>query len=599
MNSLWISSLVISITSALLATLIQQWTRRYVRLTEPHGFAHKRARIRLHLFDGVSNLHFLLATDAVPTLLHLSVFLFFAGLLTLLWHINHTVFNAVVGWVVLCAVVYLCITFLPFYRPDSPHYAPISSLAWQLYTDVLHPLFRRLSPVTGILNMDTRPAERLLSRVEEKAAEIVWKESPKLDAKILDSLLANLGDDAAQEKFLKAIPGFYDSQVVHVQDVNNRLTSTFFTNFRHTINQFVVQTLTSESVSESVRSCRLLSCLKATQSVLGERAGKSITDKLIRSGSWDEMPPSSGVVHILRRWRNSTDPSKALIGRCIIARIIAGVEKHDDAWMALARSQLGVTEEVFKVYLEHGDSVLLANLIETTRLFIKQGLQFQGILHSIADFDVTGTLPELQHEFCALWNEMVEKSKQCGNCWFILDEICHVHAALHPTVPTTVAAPPTSTTANNDSLFLGPAYALCTDRQSHPPHHPPSVAVATSPPSSHLGVPHLSPPLQRDEISTNPHSASDTTSFPEPLTPLRAFPVEIRTHVPPALGHSYSNSYSTTTSYALPTPRDASFSDPGILVVGGERDVQYNPHQSDPAARDITIGTSPSGKGGV
>ena len=551
--------------------------------------------------NDVSNLNFVLATDAVPAMLHLSVFLFFAGLLILLRHISHTVFNAVAGWVTLCVVIYAYITFLPLFRSQTPHYSPISSLTWQFYADILYPLFNFLSPLKvkrWIRKLGFhRPAARLSKRVEEKVEKIVLDKSPKLDASILESLLFTLGEDGAREKFLEAIPGFYDSPLVHAHDVKKNLSPTFFTNFRRTVNQFVDQTLTSDSVSEVVRSRHLLTCLKATETVLGPRAGMSITDKIIRSGNWNEMPPSPEVGHILRRWCNSTDSSIALIGNCIIARVIASVEKRDDTWMALARSQLGVTEEVFKVYLEHGDSVLLANLIETTRLFIKQGLQFQGALHSIAGFNVIGTLPELQHDFCALWNELVEKSKQCGNCWFILDEICHVHAALHPTVPTTAAA--------NDNLLLGPSYALCTDRQSHPPHHPPSVsrqgvAVATSPPSSHLGAPRLSLPLQRDEISTHPHSASDTTSFPGPLTPLRALPVKIRTHVPPALGHSYSNSYSTTTPCTLPTPRDVSFSDPGIFVVGGERDVQYNPHQSDPAARDISIGTSPpSGKGVV
>jgi Family of unknown function (DUF6535) len=121
-NSLWFSSLAISLTSALLATLLQQWTRRYIKVTQPLGSPHKRARICQFFFSRVDNLNFLLAADAVPTLLHLSVFLFFAGLLILLRNINDTVFNSVVVWVILCVGVYGYITFLPIFQSANPYY---------------------------------------------------------------------------------------------------------------------------------------------------------------------------------------------------------------------------------------------------------------------------------------------------------------------------------------------------------------------------------------------------------------------------------------------------------------------------------------------
>jgi hypothetical protein len=199
-NSLWISSLAISITSALLATLIQQWTRRYVRLTRPLGCAHKRARIRQYIVNDVGSVNFILATDAVPALLHLSVFLFFTGLLILLRHINHTVFNSVAGWVVLCGAIYAYITLLPIFRPQSPHYAPISPLL---------EIFSPLAVKRWIRNMGIRrPAPRLSKRMEGKTEEIVLDKSPKLDANVLESLLVTLGEDAAREKFFDAIPGF-------------------------------------------------------------------------------------------------------------------------------------------------------------------------------------------------------------------------------------------------------------------------------------------------------------------------------------------------------------------------------------------------------
>jgi hypothetical protein len=52
-NALWFMSLVISLTCALLATLLQQWARRYLKITQPRYSPHKRARIRAFFAEGV------------------------------------------------------------------------------------------------------------------------------------------------------------------------------------------------------------------------------------------------------------------------------------------------------------------------------------------------------------------------------------------------------------------------------------------------------------------------------------------------------------------------------------------------------------------
>ncbi|KAI0260884.1 hypothetical protein BC834DRAFT_791982, partial [Gloeopeniophorella convolvens] len=83
-NILWFLSLVISLTCALLATLLQQWARRYLRLTRSPVTLHKRARIRSFFKEGVDKLYLPVVVEALPGLLHISVFLFFAGLVVFL-----------------------------------------------------------------------------------------------------------------------------------------------------------------------------------------------------------------------------------------------------------------------------------------------------------------------------------------------------------------------------------------------------------------------------------------------------------------------------------------------------------------------------------
>ncbi|KAF8267418.1 hypothetical protein EI94DRAFT_1504610, partial [Lactarius quietus] len=125
-NALWFLSLAISLTCALLATLLQQWARRYIKITQPQYNPHKRARIHAFFAEGVDNLRLPATVEALPALLHLSLFLFFAGFLIFLFNLNHTVFGIVAWWIVLCTSVYACITLMPIFRHDSPYYTPLS-----------------------------------------------------------------------------------------------------------------------------------------------------------------------------------------------------------------------------------------------------------------------------------------------------------------------------------------------------------------------------------------------------------------------------------------------------------------------------------------
>jgi hypothetical protein len=121
-NGLWVMSLVISLTCALLATLLQQWARRYKRVAYPRYNPHKRARIRAFYKHGVEKLRIPWMVEAA--LLHISLFLFFAGLSVFLFGVDLTNFKVVASWIALYVILYACLTFLPVIREDSPYSAP-------------------------------------------------------------------------------------------------------------------------------------------------------------------------------------------------------------------------------------------------------------------------------------------------------------------------------------------------------------------------------------------------------------------------------------------------------------------------------------------
>ena len=120
-NGLWFLSLVISLTCALLATFLQQWARRYLKVTHSRYSPDKRARIRAFFSEGIEKCLLPWAVDTLPALLHLSLFLFFAGLVVFLRNVDITIFKLILSWVGICTALYGCITLMPLFRHDSPY----------------------------------------------------------------------------------------------------------------------------------------------------------------------------------------------------------------------------------------------------------------------------------------------------------------------------------------------------------------------------------------------------------------------------------------------------------------------------------------------
>ena len=85
------TELLLGITSALFATLMLQWARICVNLPQIPSFPKERARVRSVLFFGMEKYRMHLAVETTPTLLHLSVFLFFIGLVIFFFTIFKTV----------------------------------------------------------------------------------------------------------------------------------------------------------------------------------------------------------------------------------------------------------------------------------------------------------------------------------------------------------------------------------------------------------------------------------------------------------------------------------------------------------------------------
>ena len=129
-NSVWFISLVLSLTCALMATLLQQWARRYLQLTRRKHPPHVRAHIREYFASGAARFHISTLVETLPALLFISVLLFFSGLIVFAFLGNNIVAIATVAVLACCTICYLWLTLAPLKSHDCPYQTPLSPLFW-------------------------------------------------------------------------------------------------------------------------------------------------------------------------------------------------------------------------------------------------------------------------------------------------------------------------------------------------------------------------------------------------------------------------------------------------------------------------------------
>ncbi|KAJ7171388.1 hypothetical protein C8R46DRAFT_836006, partial [Mycena filopes] len=125
-NTLWFLSLGLSLTCALVATLLEQWARDFIHRSEIHSAPLIRARIFSFLYYGLKRFSMHTVVEIIPLLLHTSLFLFFAGLVAFLVPVNIAMAVLAGAMLTIVAGVYSLLTVLPLQHLDSPYRTPLS-----------------------------------------------------------------------------------------------------------------------------------------------------------------------------------------------------------------------------------------------------------------------------------------------------------------------------------------------------------------------------------------------------------------------------------------------------------------------------------------
>ncbi|KAI0252544.1 hypothetical protein BJV78DRAFT_342802 [Lactifluus subvellereus] len=287
-NAMWVLSLVLSITSALSATLMQQWARRYIQLPQVPSVQAERARVRSYLYLGTLKYRMRYAVETTPTLLHLSVFLFFVGFVIFFFTIHKTVAIVLSISVGLFGVAYFTLTILPCIDHICPYRTPMSRICWYLWHTLLsfEAFFRRflLKRLHGLLvpynvgDVRTCPQRKLVEWFESSDSAL-HKHGKRLKDGFRKSIvqgalaapvgvdlealawlfdLPALADRSKIEKFVESIPGETIVQLMYASIGSGSIP---FRDHLHALLRSCAPG--TVGLDEDARKRRLLACLEA------------------------------------------------------------------------------------------------------------------------------------------------------------------------------------------------------------------------------------------------------------------------------------------------------------------------------------------------
>jgi Ubiquitin carboxyl-terminal hydrolase len=236
--------------------------------------------------------------------------------------------------------------------------------------------------------------------------------------------------------------------------------------------------------------------------------------------------------------------------------------------------------------------VLLAILIHFILRFIRSNDTIWRVLKALAKLDIHNTVPRLQHDFCTLWNEIVQEAWNQGydsTPVDVLRWIRHPYTALHHGTDAAPTAFHASTYEFDDILYQPSSYPFCT-LASHRPDSAPHVPVPLLTPHS----PEASSYPPTDGGNTASRQAEQVKNAIEPPSssnPTTTGEIGATTHGPditPSTNLVHSSSHASPTALA---PQNITLSPP--LEASEQQDLEIVVPSAEPGTSHI-LSASPT-----
>ncbi|KAJ7147909.1 hypothetical protein C8R43DRAFT_1009865 [Mycena crocata] len=199
-NALWFISLTLSLTCALVATLVEQWARDFLHRAEIRSSPVERARIFSYLYYGLKRFQMHSVVEVLPLLLHVSLVLFLAGLVAFLAPVNNAITILAAALLGLVLMVYSVLTALPLIHFDCPYRTPLSGAIWRVWHE-----FRCISSRTIPTAENSEDSGNMVGEISRRAVE-PSKERSVRDRRALVWTVKSLADDNELEPLVETIP---------------------------------------------------------------------------------------------------------------------------------------------------------------------------------------------------------------------------------------------------------------------------------------------------------------------------------------------------------------------------------------------------------
>ena len=206
-NAFWFMALVFSLSTALLATLVQQWVREYMHVFQRYSDPLKSARLRQYLHEGSEGWYMPVVAEAVPGLLHVSLFLFLLGLCDFVLNINTTVGLGTTIPIGITGILYIFTIFAPIIYPQSPYQNSFSGLIWYLMQKLGGRQYKDRSSDGALKPVSWNMAQGKLQLAMEETEDRKGR-----DERAIRWLVDNMTEDAEMESFVMAIPGSFNGK---------------------------------------------------------------------------------------------------------------------------------------------------------------------------------------------------------------------------------------------------------------------------------------------------------------------------------------------------------------------------------------------------
>ncbi|KAJ7468145.1 hypothetical protein FB451DRAFT_1369166 [Mycena latifolia] len=201
-NVLWFISLGLSLTCALFATLLEQWARDFLHRADMRSAPATRARMFSYLYYGLKRFNLHTVVEIIPLLLHMSLLLFFGGLVAFLSQINIVVTGVATAILIIVIAMYFLLTVLPLLALDCPYRTPLSGLLW----NVIQALPRsQADNKNGQQPASSGESPTMVEAIFRAATEFS-NERGERDKSALIWTTKSLVNDVELEPFLEAIP---------------------------------------------------------------------------------------------------------------------------------------------------------------------------------------------------------------------------------------------------------------------------------------------------------------------------------------------------------------------------------------------------------